>query len=164
MSEEGQANRAAAGAANLAAWKEKHPSGGNLKHGKRSRIVRRKFTDLRTREGKDLAATMQELADDLGPISPGQKIILKNLAAKLAVTRAIAAWIDRQPSVVVKGELLPILATSFVAYTGAIQRGVLALYDLAGKRPHRTVDLQSYIEGKRAGKKEAPPPGNGSGE
>lgn len=157
VSEEGQVNRAAAGAANLATWKARHPSGGNLKHGKRSRIVRRKFTDLRTREGKDLAATMQELADDLGDISPGQRIIMKNLAAKLAVTRAIAAWIDRQPTVVVKGALLPILAQNFVGYTAAIERSVLALYTLAGKRPHRTVDLDSYIAGKKAAKRD----GNG---
>lgn len=155
--------QAKAGEANLAKWKENRPEGNRLTHGAKSRTVRRKFTDLRTREAKDLARTIRELEDDLGPLSPGQRVILRNLAAKLAVTRAIAAWVDRQESVVVDGKLLPILAENFITYTGAIQRGVRELYDLAGKRPHRTVDLDSYIAGKKAAKQTEKQDGNGEG-
>lgn len=157
----GRAAKRAAGASNLAAWRAKNPSGGNVKHRGRSRLVQRKLFDLRTSEGRELAATMRELADDLGPLSPGQKIIMRNVAAKLAITRAIIAWADLQPAVVAKGELLPILAQNFVTYTGAIQRGIRELYDLAGKRPHRTVDLDSYIAGKKAAKQAEKQDGGG---
>jgi len=88
---------------------------------------------------------------------------MANLAAKLAIVRSIAAWIDRQSSVVVDGKLLPIVETGFMGYMNAVERTVVLLYDLAGKRPARTVDLESYIAGKKAGKKTVPPPDNGSG-
>lgn len=145
---------------NLKKYWETHPSGPNLKHGEKSRVVRRRFTDLRTSQGRELARILGELEDDLGSLSGGQRILMGNLAAKLAIVRSISAWIDRQTSIVADGKLLPIVETGFMGYMNAVERTVVLLYDLAGKRPPRTVDLQSYIEGKRRKKN----PDNGSGE
>jgi hypothetical protein len=137
----------AASRANLSKYIENNPSGAGLKHGARSRRVMRKWTDLRCRQGKELARILAEIEDDLGPLSPGQRVILRNVGAKLAIVRQIASWAERQPSVVVDGRLLPILGENFVTYTGAIERGIRALYELASRKPTRkTLDLSEYLK------------------
>lgn len=129
---------------NITKYKKKPP-------GPKSEYVRRRFTDMRTREGKALLDTINGLRDDLGTVSRGQEIILANLSAQLSVVRAISRWIDRQESVIGRdGRLLHILQANFITYCNAIQRSVRELYDLAGKKPQRTVDLESYLAGKKS--------------
>lgn len=103
-----------------------------------------------------MARIVADIEDDLGPLSPGQKVILSNVAAKLAIVKQIASWAERQPSVVVDGKLLPILGENFVTYTGAIERGIRALYELASRKPmKRTLDLSEYLKMKAEEKKSA---------
>ena len=167
---ESRDRRAEAGKRNLLAWKAEHPGESALKHGARSRRVMRKWTDLRCRQGRELAAILAEIEDDLGPLSPGQKVILRNVGAKLAIVKQIASWAERQPSVVADGKLLPILAENFVTYTGAIERGIRALYELASRKPTRkTLDLSEYLrmkdqEKKRDAMKQTNGDGNGGGK
>lgn len=159
---EAKRRQAEAGTENLRQYWRDNPSGPQLKHGARSRRVMRKWTDLRCREGKELAAILAEIEDDLGPLSAGQKVILRNIGAKLAIVKQIASWAERQPSVVVEGRLLPILGENFVTYTGAIERGIRAVYDLANKKPSRkTLDLSEYLRMKENEKKKRPAGGNG---
>ena len=163
VSEEGRARRAEAGRENLKKYWSENPSGPSLRHGAKSRRVMRKWTDLRCREGKELARILAEIEDDLGPLSPGQRVILRNVGAKLAVVKQIASWAERQPSVVVDGRLLPILGENFVTYTGAIERGIRALYELASKKPSRkTLDLSEYLRMKDKEKRSGD--GDGSGK
>jgi hypothetical protein len=113
----------------------------------------RKWTDKRCRQGRELARILADIEDDLGPLSPGQRVILRNVGAKLAIVRQIASWAERQPSVVSNGRLLPILAENFITYTGAIERGIRALYEIASKKPmKRTLDLSEYLRVKEAEK------------
>ena len=147
VSEEGRARRAEAGRENLKKYWSENPSGPSLRHGAKSRRVMRKWTDLRCREGRELARILAEIEDDLGPLSPGQKGILQNVGARLAIVKQIASGAERQPSVVVDGKLLPILGENFVTYTGAIERGIRALYELASRKPTRkTLDLSEYLK------------------
>jgi len=117
--------------------------------GPRSRYVKRRFTDLRSREAKELARIIRELEHDLGPPNAGQRVILENVKVKLAIVRSIASWVEHQASVVQQdGQLLPILATNFIAYTNAIRLGIVALYDLSAKKKGRGPDLDAYLRSK----------------
>ena len=135
----------------LSEYKKKPP-------GSRSRYVKRRFTDLRSRQGKQLAAIVRELEDDLGPLTAGQKVILENTRAKLAIVRSIASWVERQESVVREdGQLLPILAANFIAYTNAIRLGIVALYDLSAKKKGRGPDIEAYLRSKTVDATETKP-------
>lgn len=126
----------------LAIYKKKPP-------GPKSKYVRKTFTDLRTNEGRELAGILRELESDLGTLTAGQKIILQSVAAQLSITRAIYNWINNQESVIqADGKLLPVLAENFLTYTGALQRSILTLHALAGKKLPRTVDLERYVRMK----------------
>jgi len=117
--------------------------------GPRSRFVKRRFTDLRSREGKELAAIIGELEQDLGPPNPGQRVLLETLRAQLAVARAVASWAEQQPAIVQQdGRLLPALGENFLAYTNSIRLGIVALYDLSAKKKVRGPDLDAYLRSK----------------
>ena len=132
--------------------------------GPQSRFVRRRFTDLRTKEGKELAAIIAAIESDLGNVRPGQRILLENLRAKIAIVRAIGKWIDRKEGGVIRenGELLPILARNFLSYSNEVRRSILALYALAERKPP-ALDLESYIAEQQAAKKSSDD-GNGEAE
>lgn len=115
-----------------------------------SKKARRKFTDGRHREAKELSSIIRALEDDLGQISPGQKILLESLRFKIAVLRGIAKWVEQQPSVVKDGHVLSVLQRYFLGYDNSVRLGVVALYGLSSKRPNKTVDLESYIAGKKS--------------
>ena len=129
----------------LSIYKKKPP-------GPKSKYVRKTFTDLRTNEGRELAEMMRGLENDLGEnISAGQRIIMQSIAAKLAIVRAIYNWINNQESIIrPDGTLLPILDRNFCTYTGALQRAVVELYNLSGKRPSKTISLDDYLGQKSA--------------
>lgn len=160
VTEEGKANRAAAGAANLATWKAKNPAGGGLTHGATSRHFRRRYSDLRTAEGKGLQAALDALVEDLGgDLRAGQLLVLPRVREKLITLALIGSWIDKQSDLLTKtGDLLPVLKSSYLGYSESLRRDVEWLYSMASRRPSRTVDLESYIAGKKAAKQ------NGSGE
>jgi hypothetical protein len=143
----GKARAAAAGAANLQRWREAHPSGGNLRHGAFSKHFRKRYTDLRTTEGKALRAIIDELKADLGEVSAGQALILGQIRSKLVVLLQIGQYVDKQPSAITKkGELLGCLGRGYTAYSEALRRDIEMLYSLARKRPPRTPSLEDYLE------------------
>ena len=124
-----------AGAANLAKWVAKGHAPGALKHGAFSRHIRKRYSDKRTREGKQLQAIIQNIIDDIGPdLSAGQYILLDRVREKLIVLMQIGKFVDRQPSVVnEKGELLPCLGRNYTTYAESLRRDLEALYSTAKK-------------------------------
>ena len=108
-----------AGAKNLAEWQAKHPSGGALRHGAWSKHIRKRYSDLRTREGKRLAMVIETLRQDIGPdLSPGQSLILDRIREKLIVLAQIGKYADQQISLInEKGELLPCLGRNYTGFS-----------------------------------------------
>jgi hypothetical protein len=118
----------------------------NLKHGAYCSHTRKRYTDLRTREGKALNAVLRGLRDDLGDISAGQQLMLDRIKEKLVVLQQIGQYVDRQPSVVTEaGELLPCLGRGYSTYAEGLRRDIEALYTLAGKQAKRGPSLQEYL-------------------
>lgn len=166
MSEEGKARSAAAGARNLAAWRAKNPAGGGLKHGAYSAHVRKRYTDGRTREGKQLRAVMASLVEDLGGMTAlraGQLLILDRVREKLVILAQMGAGLDTAKTIFVarKGgapgvELLPFLSRGYLSFSEALRRDLELLYALSERKSSQGLDLDAYLKARKAGGDGAP--------
>lgn len=138
----------AAGTANLQRWRDAHPEGGALRHGFYSRQVRQRYSDARTTEGRELAALMRAMVEDLGgKPSAAQSVLLGSIRAKLVVVLQIWKYVDRQEGVLTKdGGLLPVLRNGFGHYSEALRRDLLALTELGARRPSKVPDLAVYLK------------------
>lgn len=119
----------------------------NLKHGAYAVQVRQRYSDARTTEGKQLAAVMDGLVSDLGgagSLSAAQRLLLDNIRAKLIVLFQIGKFVDAQDRVVdTKGELLPCLSKSYLAFCESVRRDLEAIAGLGQKAGKP--DLTKYI-------------------
>lgn len=129
------------------------------KHGAYSLMV--KAGDLpkrRTYLRAYLAEVREALIKDLGPreedLTAGQRVLVNGVISKLSVTRCIEEYI-RENGVFVKGELNPVLAHSYLAYTNSLRLDLQALGINTRKR-EEILDLGRYIAAKDA---EAQAPG-----
>lgn len=156
LDDKGMDIRGRNGAEALKKWHSEHPEGSRAAHGATSAHFRKRYSDLRTVEGKTLRGAIEALVSDLGGngnLSAGQQLILSRVREKLITLALIGNWIDRQPDLLTaSGDLVPVLKNSYLGYTESLRRDVEMLYSLASRRPSRTVDLESYIAGKKAAK------------
>jgi hypothetical protein len=138
---------AEAGQRNLQTWLADHPERGNLRHGAYSRNVRRRYSDKRTIEGRQIATIMQGLADDLGgsnELTSAQRLLLDNIRSKLIVLFQIGAFVDKQESIInPAGELLPCLGRNYTTYAESLRRDLEALSAIS--RKPQAPDLQKYL-------------------
>jgi hypothetical protein len=103
------------------------------KHGVYGVHARKKYSDCRTREGKQLRDIVNGIVSDLGgkaSLTTAQKLILNGIRSKLIVTQQISHFIDGQATGLVsaKGEIASILQTSFYQYSEGIRRDLETLY------------------------------------
>lgn len=137
----------------LKKYREEHPEGTNVRHGSTCRHFRKRYSDLRTREGKALRSVLDALVEDLGgesELTVGQKLVLGRLKAKMISLALIDQWIDRQVELITSGgDVAPVMRNAHLAYSDSLRKDVEALYNLTGKRPVKVVSLDDYIEGKR---------------
>jgi len=141
--EAGRANWARETALVVAGKKPAH----NIVHGGRSRHVRRRFTDKRTSEGQQLLAVMNQLTSDLGgeeTLNAGQKLRLDTVRTLLISLMCIGKYVDKQPELIVDGDLLPVLKDSFLKYSRALKDQLDSLYASA-KTIEAVPDLGQYI-------------------
>lgn len=144
---------AAAGAANLQRYRDAHPEPPALRHGFYSQQIRRRYSDLRTTEGRELAAIMRSMVEDLGgEPSAAQSVLLGSIRAKLVILLQVSKYVDRQEGVLTKdGGLLPVLRNGFGHYSEALRRDLLALAELGARRPSRVPSLDDYLKRRRNG-------------
>ena len=128
--------QSAASRANLAKYREKNPSGPQLKHGAKSRPIRKTFSDKRTREGARLRDTLEGLKSEFGPLTPSQSIVLDRLKEKLITAALLGAYLDRQmEALVTPGGELATCARQAQNLSESIGRDISMLRDLAARRP-----------------------------
>lgn len=123
---------------------------GSIQHGAYSSQVRRRYTDLRTTEGRQLKNAIDGIVEDLGGmenLSNAQRLILDGIKGKLIVLFQIGKYVDKTPSLVDEnGALLTCLSKSYVQYTESIRRDVEALYGIHRKQRKN----QSYRDAVRS--------------
>jgi len=128
------------------------PKGGApVVHGAYSKETRRRYSDLRSREGKKLETVTKALIEDLGGadnMTAGQCLLLDRVREKLIVLWQIGKFVDdRQGSVLDEnGALLPCLGRNYVSYSEALRRDVQELYNQACKKPSKVPTLKDIIE------------------
>ena len=153
-SAESKERSAAAGRANLARYHEETGNARqqNLKHGVFSTTQQKRFSDLRSQEGKWLKAVTTQLVDDLGgaeSLNAAEQIILSTVETKLITIHLIGEYIDKQMAVVDSEtkELLPVLQRSFLSYSESICRDLEHLYgNKFGKKPKRVPTIADLID------------------
>ena len=125
------------------------------RHAAYSRQIRRRYSDKRTREGKRLAAILDELRQEVGPdLSAGQSVILDRIREKLIVLIQIGAYVDKQQSVIThEGALLPCLGKGYTTYAESLRRDIEALYSTPNKRQKQIPTIRDLVEGKAGRKK-----------
>lgn len=128
---------AEAGKKNLEAWLRGNPSGGNLKHGIYPKISRRRFSDLRTREGKALNAILKGIVKEIGPeLDTRQSVILALISAKLIVVLQIQKYLETLPELVNQreGKVPYIIEHTFPRYYAGLIKLLDSLYGDDGIR------------------------------
>jgi hypothetical protein len=127
-----------------------------LRHGAYSKHFRKRYSDARTTEGRQLRAVINGLITDLGGmpnLTAGQLLILDRIKEKLVVLTQIGQYVDKQPSAITDGgDLLPCLGRGYTGYSEAVRRDVLALYEIASRKPSPVSDLAAYLKQKKEGK------------
>lgn len=116
---------------NKAKKKRKFTSTLPIHHGAYSKQIRRRYTDGRTKEGKQLQAVMDSLVDDLGGqenLSAAQRVLLSTIESKLIVVLQIGKYIDQQEEIIRNGELLPVLGKNYLAYLNSLRLALDQLY------------------------------------
>ena len=116
---------------NKAKKKREFTSTLSIQHGAYSSRIRRRYTDGRTREGKQLQAVMDSLVDDLGGqenLTAAQRVLLSTIESKLIVVLQIGKFIDKQDEIIKNGELLPVLGKNYLAYLNSLRLALDQLY------------------------------------
>lgn len=120
----------------------------NARHGAYSRHVRRRYTDARTREGRQLRAVIDDLIDDLGGhenLNPGQRLLLDTLQSKLIVILQVSRYVDRQKDIIGGGELIPVLGKNYLAYLNSLRLTLAELYKDHGRSKAKVPTIQEII-------------------
>jgi hypothetical protein len=120
----------------------KNPGQCHTSHGVSNKTVRKRYTDLRTTEGKQLQAIIEGFTADCGGpecLDSRQQVLLAIIRTKLITILIISDYVDRQISddrLIVEGELIPIL--------GGPRHGLLGFAESLKK------DLDSLYQGNKA--------------
>lgn len=120
--------------------------GHHVQHGAFSAHFRRRYSDGRTREGGRLKDLMARIVNDIrggDGMTVEQELRLGTIRTSLIVLFQIGKYIDRQPELIVDGDLLPVLRTSYLQYSKSLREQLDGLY---ATRPEvESPDLEGYI-------------------
>lgn len=128
--------------------KGKLKSGGQVKHGGYSYLVKGELPENRKYILRYLTAAREGLVRDLGPteedLTTAQLILIDRVVSKLGVVRCIEEYV-REHTVMVGENVAPALGKSYLAYSNSVR---LDLCELGmGKRAEDQVpNVQAYIK------------------
>ena len=134
MAKKGQRSsrrEAEAGKRNLEAWLKANPSRGNLRHGVFSTVVRKKYKDKRTREGKALHAIITAIEKDIGkPFDARQRLLMSLIRSKVLIITQIGKYLESQESIVdyEKGTVPHVVDKTFFAASTSLRSALNELY------------------------------------
>ncbi len=118
-------------------------------HGAHCQHFRKRYTDARTREGKQLKAAMDALVDDLGGqtnLNAGQRLLLDTIQNKLIVILQIGKYVDQQAEIIKDGQLIPVLGASYLAYLNSLRLSLDQVYKVGSGSKSRVPTIQQIIQ------------------
>ena len=100
-----------------------------MSHGAYSKVVRKKYGDLRTREARALKAQIDSLIADLEPLTQAQKLIIARVPEKLIVLWQLSQFIENKGEKIIneRGSAIPAINTH-LRYSASLLRDVDFLY------------------------------------
>ena len=130
---------------------DRDSSGRFLKlHGADCKQIRNKYFDGRTKEGKLFHTVRANMIADLGgeaSLSQKQWILLDRIMEKLIFLHRVGEWSLEQECIVdAKGELLPCLGKSYIAFNNALRLDLQALYGAGDKGRKRTPTIKEIVD------------------
>jgi len=118
-------------------------------HGVWCKHFRKRYTDARTREGKQLKAVMDSLVEDLGGqenLNAAQRLLLDTIQSKLIVVLQIGKYVDQQQEIIKDGELLPVLGKSYLAYLNSLRLTLGELYKIDTRGKGKVPSIEEIIQ------------------
>jgi len=118
-------------------------------HGAYTGHIRRRYSDKRYREGKQLQIVMDALIDDLGgqdSLTAGQRLLLDTIQSKLIVVLQIGKYVDEQPELIKDGQLIPVLGKNYLAYLNSLRLALDQLYKDNHKNKGKIPTIKEIIE------------------
>ena len=109
--------------------------------------MRKRYSDLRTTEGKALQAVINDIKSDIGPnLNAMQSILIERIREKLIVLMQVGNYVDQQSSIInTDGTLLAVLGRNYTGYSEALRRDLTTLYDTSFKKPSRIPTIQDIV-------------------
>jgi len=153
ISDEGRKTRQRVGSKNLGAWQKDNPAGGRLSHGANSQNYRRRFDDRRTRQGKALAAVVDDLIAGLGGpdrLTPQMRLIIDTgVRPKLITLICINEYLNGQEALINdEGELIGCLGKSYIGFSNALRQDIATLNDMAKPAEPKRVPTIEELTGR----------------
>lgn len=121
-----------AGKQNLATWKRENPAGGNLRHGVFSTVVRKKYKDKRTLEGKAVHSIMKAIEKDIGkPFDARQSLLISLIRSKVIIVMQIGKYLESQEEIVdyEKGTVPHVVDKTFFHASNSLRGALNELYN-----------------------------------
>jgi hypothetical protein len=118
-------------------------------HGAYTGHIRRRYSDKRYREGKQLQIVMDALIDDLGgqdSLTACQRLLLDTIQSKLIVVLQIGKYVDEQPELIKDGQLIPVLGKNYLAYLNSLRLALDQLYKDDHKNKGKIPTIEEIIE------------------
>jgi len=131
---EAKKRSAAAGRKNLRKWKEENPEAAklaNLRHGIYSKTIHKRYSDLRTRDGKELQAIMKAIEKDIGkPFDARQSLLMSLIRSKVIIIMQIGKYLESQESIVDydKGSVAHVVDKTFFHASKSLRSALNELY------------------------------------
>lgn len=121
-----------------------------LKHGAFSTHTRKRYSDKRTSEGKQLAGIIQGIVDDLGGpegLTASQRLLLDGIRSKLVVILQVGKYADEQKSLIdPDGQVLACLRSTFLSYQESLRRDLECLHGLDRRQKKPGPSLAEWIK------------------
>ena len=143
-----------AGRRNLEAWLRENPGRPPaLKHGVYSSMIRNRYADRRTREGRGLQAIIDAIKEDVGSkLDARQNLILALIRSKLIVVMQINTYLESAAQLIDynEGKAPPVIAQTFPSYTKGLTQLLNELYGDDRIKGRKGITYEDVIESIRA--------------
>jgi hypothetical protein len=121
-----------AGRRNLEAWLRENPGRPPaLKHGVYSSMIRNRYADRRTREGRGLQAIIDAIKEDIGkPFDARQSLLISLIRSKVVIIMQIGRYLECKEEIVDydAGTVPPVVDKTFFTASASLRSALSELY------------------------------------
>lgn len=124
-----------------------------MSHGAYSKIVKKKYSDARTREGKALQAIMKAIEKDIGkPFDARQSLLMSLIRSKVVIIMQIGKYLESIPEIVDydSGKVPYVVDRTFFTASSSLRSALNELYGDRCRGKKGGMTYEDVIESIRA--------------